>query len=98
MCDPRKNALLKTASKSDRIDARKLAELLRSYLLRAVYHGEQGVGTLKELSRSYVAISGGLVRVKLTGLIHARGRLRQTKRPDHQVGICAYGAGNLILN
>src|ERR1700692_2543879 len=34
VCDPRKNALLKEGSKSDRIDARKLAELLRSNLLR----------------------------------------------------------------
>src|SRR6202521_1255417 len=30
VCDPRRNALLKEGSKSDRIDARKLAELLRS--------------------------------------------------------------------
>src|SRR5260370_22559595 len=29
VCDPRKNALLKEGSKSDKIDARKLAELLR---------------------------------------------------------------------
>ncbi len=29
VCDPRKNALLKASNKSDRIDARKLAELLR---------------------------------------------------------------------
>src|SRR6204780_559456 len=28
VCDPRKNALLKAGNKSDRIDARKLAELL----------------------------------------------------------------------
>ena len=37
VCNPRKNALLKKGNKSDRIDARKLAELLpcassRSYL------------------------------------------------------------------
>ena len=30
VCDPRKNALLKDGSKSDRIDARKLAELLHA--------------------------------------------------------------------
>jgi transposase len=36
VCDPRKNALLKVGNKSDRIDARKLAELLRSNLLRSV--------------------------------------------------------------
>ena len=63
VCDPRKNALLKTGNKSDRIDARKLAELLRSNLLRPVYHGEHGVRTLKELSRSYLTISGDLARV-----------------------------------
>src|SRR6266849_1006135 len=36
VCDPRKNALLKDGSKSDRIDARKLAELLRGNQLRQV--------------------------------------------------------------
>jgi transposase len=63
VCNPRRNALLKEGSKSDRIDGRKLAELLRSNLLRAVYHGEQGVRTLKELSRSYLTISKDLARV-----------------------------------
>lgn len=43
VCDPRKNALLKDGSKNDRIDARKLAELLRNNLLSAVYHGADGV-------------------------------------------------------
>src|ERR1700726_3851454 len=52
VCDPRKNALLKAGNKNDRIDARKLAELLRSGLLSPVYHGENGVRTLKELSRT----------------------------------------------
>src|SRR5258708_2789883 len=36
VCDPRRNALLKDGSKSDRIDARKLAELLHSSKLHAV--------------------------------------------------------------
>ena len=63
VCNPRRNALLKEGSKSDRIDARKLAELLRSNMLRSVYHGEQGVRKLKELARSYLAISKDLGRV-----------------------------------
>src|ERR1017187_8377364 len=63
VCDPRKNALLKTGNKSDRIDARKLADLLYLNKLNSVYHGEHGVRTLKELSRSYLAISGDLARV-----------------------------------
>ncbi|PYX59148.1 MAG: hypothetical protein DMG76_06725, partial [Acidobacteria bacterium] len=42
VCDPRKNALMKEGNKSDKIDARKLANLLRGGYLRAVYHGENG--------------------------------------------------------
>ncbi len=49
VCDPRKNALLKDGSKSDRIDARKLAELLRGNQLTSVYHGEHGMRTLKRI-------------------------------------------------
>jgi hypothetical protein len=47
VCDPRRNALLKEGNKSDRIDARKLAELLYLDKLRPVYHGEHGARTLK---------------------------------------------------
>src|SRR6202051_1807074 len=57
VCEPRRNALLREGSKSDKIDARSLAELLRSGMLRAVYHGENGLGTLRELARGYLTIS-----------------------------------------
>jgi transposase len=63
VCDPRKNALLKDGNKSDKIDARKLADLLRGGYLRSVYHGENGLRTLKELARSYLTISKDLTRV-----------------------------------
>jgi transposase len=63
VCDPRKNALLKDGSKSDRIDARKLAELLRGNQLSPVYHGEHGVRTLRELGRSYLTITQDVSRV-----------------------------------
>jgi transposase len=63
VCDPRKNALLKAGNKNDRIDARKLAELLRSGLLSPVYHGEAGVLTLKELARSYLTVTKDLSQV-----------------------------------
>jgi len=46
------NALLKDGSKSDRIDARKLADLLRGNYLKPVYHGENSLHMLKELSRT----------------------------------------------
>jgi transposase len=63
VCDPRRNALLKAGNKSDRIDARKLADLSRSNQLQPVYHGEHGVRTLKELVRSYLTISKDVARV-----------------------------------
>jgi len=63
VCDPRRNALLKVGNKSDRIDSRKLAELLRSNLLRPVYHEQTGVRTVKELARSYLTITKDLTRV-----------------------------------
>src|SRR5207248_6906238 len=63
VCNPRKNALLKDGNKSDRIDARKLAELLRLDNLKAVYHGETGVRMLRELARSYLTIVKDLTRV-----------------------------------
>lgn len=63
VCNPRRNALLKDGSKSDRIDARKLTELLRGNHLKPVYHGEHGTRAVKELVRSYLTISKDLVRV-----------------------------------
>ncbi len=63
VCDPRRNALLKDGNKSDRIDARKLAELLYLNKLNPVYHGEHGLRALKELVRSYLTITKDLVRV-----------------------------------
>ncbi len=51
VCDPRKNALLKTGNKNDRIDARKLADLLRSGLLSPVYHGENDASKICDCLR-----------------------------------------------
>src|SRR5207253_4009553 len=63
VCDPRKNALLKDGNKSDRVDARKLAELLRTNQVKPVYHGKHGTRALKELGRSYLTITKDVTRV-----------------------------------
>ena len=63
VCNPRKNALLNAGNKNDRIDARKLAELLRGNLLKPVYHGATGVRTLRELARGYLTTVKDLTRV-----------------------------------
>jgi transposase len=63
VCDPRKNALLKDGNKNDRVDARKLAELLRTNQVKSVYHGKHGTRALKELGRSYLTITKDVTRV-----------------------------------
>src|SRR5256885_5187130 len=63
VCDPRHNKLLQSGNKNDRVDAQKLAELLRNGSLRAVYHGDNGVRTLKELVRTYDCLVSDTTRV-----------------------------------
>jgi transposase len=57
VCDPRRNKLLSEGSKADKVDARKLADLLRTGLLRSVYHGHETTRELKELVRAYETLS-----------------------------------------
>jgi transposase len=57
VCDPRRNKLLGEGSKTDKVDARKLADLLRTGMLRSVYHGHEETRKLKELVRSYETLS-----------------------------------------
>jgi transposase len=54
---------MREGNQSDKIDARRLAELLRLNHLTAVYHGEHGLRTLKELVRSYLTVTKDLARV-----------------------------------
>ena len=58
VCNPRKNALLKHGNKSDKIDARKLADLLRLNDLDSVYHGETGVAFCLRLIVASSALVG----------------------------------------
>jgi transposase len=62
VCNPRKNALLKAGNKSDAIDARKLAELLRAGMLSPVYHGQNSAAVVKQLGRSYAALTEDTTR------------------------------------
>src|SRR5215469_12112579 len=62
VCNTRKNGS-RNGSKSDRIDARKLAEQLYMNNIKSVYHGEYGLRTLKELARSYLTLTKDLTRV-----------------------------------
>ena len=74
VCDPRQNRLLAAGNKSDRIDAQKLAELLRNGSLRGIYHGDNRVRALKELVRSYDCLVSDTTRVMLRLKAMYRGR------------------------
>src|SRR4030095_143597 len=45
------------------VDARNLAELLRTHQVHAVYHGNHGTRALKELGRSYLTLTKDSTRV-----------------------------------
>jgi transposase len=63
VCDTRKAGLGKNQNRNDREDARGLARKLYRDELESVYHGENGLRTLRELARTYLAITRDLTRV-----------------------------------
>jgi transposase len=82
VCDPRRNKLLLTGNKGDKVDARKLAELLRIGSLSAVYHGDQQTRALKELVRNYDCLTRDTTRVMLRLRAIFRGRAIASTRRD----------------
>ncbi len=63
VCDPRQNKVLAAGNKGDRIDAKKLAELLRAGLLRPVYHSNHDTKLLKQLTHNYDSLVSDTTRV-----------------------------------
>jgi len=78
VCDPRRNKLLGEGSKTDKVDARKLADLLRTGMLRSVYHGHETTRKLKELVRAYETLSIDTQRTMTRIKAIFRGRGIQT--------------------
>ena len=64
VCDPRRNSLLKEGSKTDKIDALKLAILLKNNLLREVYHSNDFFVDLRKLVSAYEDLVNYGVRFK----------------------------------
>jgi transposase len=73
VCNPRK--IVRHGNKTDKIDARVLAELLRTDALKPTYHGEGSTRAVKELALSYISVVADGTRVKnrLKALFRARG-------------------------
>src|SRR5687768_4451321 len=62
VCNPRENHSLKSGNKSDRLDAFKLATLLRAGLLKPVFHDSPKTQTLKQLAHNYDALTEDTTR------------------------------------
>ena len=75
VCNPRKNKLLQSGSKGDRIDVDKLAKLLRLGELEPVYQGEQTILGLKHLAHGYGNLVADTTRAmnRLKALFRGRG-------------------------
>jgi len=73
VCDPRK--ISRQGNKADRVDARLLAELLRTGGLKPIYHGEKSTRAVKELALSYIAMVADGTRIKnrLKAIFRGRG-------------------------
>jgi len=73
VCDPRK--ITSEGNKTDKVDAKRLAELLRTNALVAVYHGNRGTRAVKELAQSYGSIVADGTRIKdrLKAIFRGRG-------------------------
>ncbi len=101
VCNPRKNALLKSGNKSDAVDARKLAELLRNNSLAAVYHGENSAVELQHLARSYTMLTEDTTRVmgRLKAVFRSRAVSCVGKKPyskrNREYYLAQLGGGGL---
>src|SRR5579864_3161404 len=75
VCDPRRNALLTEGNRTDHTDARKLADLLRTGMLRPVYHGSRSLRSLQELAHAYLALVQDTTRVmnRIKAFYRSRG-------------------------
>jgi transposase len=73
VCNPRR--IVRHGNKTDKIDAKFLAELLRTDALKPTYHGERSTRAVKELALSYISVVADGTRIKnrLKALFRARG-------------------------
>jgi len=95
VCNPRK--VVRSDRRSDRIDAKRLAELLRTNAITPTYHGEHSTQNLKELVRSYIAIVHDSSRVKnrLKAVFRGRGigcSGTTIYNKEHREDWCPFGA------
>ena len=87
VCDPYRNHLLKEGGKTDKTDALKLAKLLKSKMLKPVFHGTEKHIELRKLVSGYEDLIQSGVRLKnqRLALFRARGNNDLKTRSEHFV-------------
>lgn len=88
ICDPYRNALLSEGAKTDLLDATRLAQLLRSGLLKPVFHSADRFIELRKLVSGYEDLVKSGVRLKnqRAALLRAQGRGKNQKDLEGEVG------------
>ena len=81
VCDPYRNRLLSDGPKTDKIDARKLCELLRSGMLKEVYHTTDELYKLRKLVSGYEALVRAGVRC-----INQKSAIYRAEHKSHKKG------------
>ncbi len=81
ICDPHRNKLLSEGPKDDKIDARKLVHLLKSGLIKEVYHSTEKFIYLRRLVSGYEDLIKSVVRLKnqRSALYRAYGKSSKEK-------------------
>ena len=83
VCNPRKNALLKAGNKSDTVDARKLAELLRARTVAAGLSRPEQHGGGEAVGRGFAALTEDTTRImgRLKALYRSQAIACAGKKP-----------------
>ena len=85
VCDPYRNRLLSDGPKTDRIDAEKLVQLLKTGLLKPVYHSGNQFIDFRKLVSGYEDLVKSGVRLKCqrSAFLRAQGKKREEKNLTH---------------
>lgn len=88
ICDPVRNHLLSEGAKTDKIDASKLVQLLKSNLLKEVYHSSEAFLGLRRWVSGYEDVVRAGVRLKNQrySLLRACGKTGYEKSGNQSIG------------
>ncbi len=79
ICDPRRNRYLNEAQQTDKIDARKLAELARAGLLKEIFHSGDDFINLRKVVSGYedTIIAGVKLKNQKSAILRANGLMNE---------------------